>query len=162
MSTAAAPATCGDAMLVPLHVAHCEPGSEDTTSTPGAVTSGFICRDTGVGPLEEKLAISSGGPVSLSVDAATVIASGALPGEPTVPRPPSSNSLPAAMTGTTPAAAASSIALTTTSRCSWISGSPSERLMTFIPSRTAASMPAAISGALPSSPKFSVGMVSTL
>ena len=37
--------------------------------------------------------------------AATVIASGALPGEPTVPRPNSSRSLPAEITGTTPAAA---------------------------------------------------------
>ena len=37
--------------------------------------------------------------------AATVIASGAVPGEPTVPEPKSSRSLPAAITGTTPAAA---------------------------------------------------------
>ena len=132
------------------------------TFTPGAVTSGFIWSDTGVGPPEEKSAISSGGPESLSVDAATVIASCAEPGDPTEPRPSSPNSLPAAMTGTTPAAAAASIAFTTMSRCGWISGSPSDRLMTFMPSFTAASMPAAISGEFPSRPKFAVGIVSTL
>jgi minor extracellular serine protease Vpr len=43
-----------------------------------------------------------------------------------------------------------------------ISGSPSDRLTTSIPSLTAASIPAAISGAFPFSPKFSVGTVSTL
>ena len=43
-------------------------------STPGAVTSGFICSEIGVGPLDEKPAITSAGPASPSVDAATVIA----------------------------------------------------------------------------------------
>ena len=116
----------------------------------------------GVGPDEEKLATSSGGAPSPSVEAATVIASGAVPGDPTEPAPLLSYSLPAAITGTTPAAAAFSIALTTRSRAGWISGSPSDRLMTFIPSRTAASMPAAISGEFPSSPNPEVGIVSTL
>jgi hypothetical protein len=37
--------------------------------------------------------------------AATLIASGALPGEPTLPRPKSSRSFPAEITGITPAAA---------------------------------------------------------
>jgi len=40
--------------------------------------------------------------------------------------------------------------------------SPSDRLITSIPSRTAASIPAAISGELPSIPQHSVGIVSTL
>ena len=131
-------------------------------STPGAVTSGFICSDVGVGPLDEKPAITSAGPLSPSVDAATVIAFGALPGEPIEPLPASPNSLPAAITGTTPASAALSIAATTMSRVGSISGSPSERLITSMPSLTASSMPLAISGELPSRPKSVVGTVSTL
>src|SRR2546430_5375297 len=85
MSTAAAPATCGDAMLVPLQSCadHWFPGSDERMSTPGAVTSGFICSDVGVGPLDENPAIMSAGPESPSVEAATVIAAGAVPGEPT-------------------------------------------------------------------------------
>src|SRR5579864_9184002 len=59
MRTAAAPATCGDAMLVPLHADQLAAGIEERTFTPGAVTSGFISRETGVGPLEEKSAIRS-------------------------------------------------------------------------------------------------------
>ena len=151
-------------MLVPLQSCadHVFRGSDERMSTPGASTSGFIWSDTGVGPLEEKLAISSAGPSSPSVDAATVIASGAVPGEPTEPRPLDSKSLPAAITGTTPASAASSIAFTTMSRVGSTSGSPSERLMTLMPSATAASMPATISGEFPSRPNPSVGMVSTL
>ena len=35
-------------------------------STPGAVTSGFICSEIGVGPLDEKPAITSAGPLSPS------------------------------------------------------------------------------------------------
>ena len=46
------------------------------TSTPGAATSGFISSETGVGPADEKSAIAL-----RDVTAATVIASGALPGE---------------------------------------------------------------------------------
>ena len=48
--------------------------------TPGPDTSGFICSDTGVGPADEKSAI-----VSRELTAATVIASGALPGDETEP-----------------------------------------------------------------------------
>src|SRR5581483_1726385 len=59
MRTAAAPATCGDAMLVPLHDAQSVFGIDERTFTPGAVTSGFISSETGVGPLDEKSAISS-------------------------------------------------------------------------------------------------------
>ena len=105
--------------------------------------------------------MTSAGPRPLpSVDAATVIALSALPGELTEPAP--APSLPAATTGTTPASAALSSAETTMSRLGSISGSPSERLITSIPSFTAASIPATISGEFPSSPKPEVGMVRTL
>ena len=96
------------------------------------------------------------------VDAATVIAPDASPGEPIEPRPNSSKSFPAATTGTTPAAAAPFSACTTMSRDGSISGSPIERLMTFIPSATACSIAFAISGAFPSRPTPGVGMVSAL
>ena len=89
------------------------------------------------------------------------MAIGAEPGESIEPAPSTSKSLPAAITGTTPALAAASIACTTMSRDGVISGSPRERLMTFMPSRTACSMPATISGELPSRPKSLVGIVST-
>ena len=97
----------GDVMLVPLHADH-EPsraGTEERTLTPGAVTSGFICSEMGVGPPDEKLAIT----FDLEA-AAEVIARGAVPGEPTDPRPNPSKSFPAATAGTTPACAAPSIA----------------------------------------------------
>ncbi len=70
--------------------------------------------------------------------------------------------MPAAITGTTPAFAAPSSAATTMSREGSTSGSPSERLITSIPSATAASIAAAISAALPSRPKLGVGIVSAL
>ena len=92
-----------------------------------------------MGPPDEKSAI-----VSVTVVAATVIASGAFAGELIEPYPYWSNWLSAAITGTTPACAAASIAWTTKSRCGEISGSPIERLITFIPSATADSIAAAI------------------
>ena len=146
-------------MLVPLSRPQVPwlAGSDERTLTPGPDTSGFICSDTGVGPPDEKSAITS-----RDETAATVIASGALPGDDTEPLPKSVKSLPAAITGTTPAAAAPSIACTTMSRDGSTSGSPSERLITFIPSETAASIAAAISAALPSSPKLGVRIVSAL
>ena len=158
-SSATAPATCGVAMLVPLSWPHVwlEVGSDETTLTPGAVTSGFICSETGVGPADEKPAIAS-----VDVAAATVIASGAFPGEVTVPLPKLVKSFPAATTGTTPAAAAPSSARTTMSREGSTSGSPIERLITFIPSETAASIAAAISAAFPSRPSPGVGIVRAL
>ena len=70
-------------MLVPSSGPHGPPwpfGSDEVIATPGALTSGFSCSDTGVGPAEEKLAITSE-----VVTAATVIADGALPGELTEP-----------------------------------------------------------------------------
>jgi hypothetical protein len=62
----------------------------------------------------------------------------------------------------TPAAAASSSARTTMSRRGSTSGSPIERLITFIPSATAWSIALAISGEFPSRPKSPVGTVSAL
>ena len=49
--------------------------------------------------------VSAGAKTCVFETAATVIASGAVPGEPTEPSPKSSRSLPAEITGTTPAAA---------------------------------------------------------
>jgi hypothetical protein len=93
-------------------------------------------------------------------DAATVIAAGAVPGEPTVPRPKSSRSFPAAITGTTPAAAT----LLTTSSIASFAGSdsvpPPEKLITSIPSRTADSNAAAISGVFATFPS-GVGTLNT-
>jgi hypothetical protein len=135
-------------------------GVAERIDAPGATTSGLSLRDTGVGPADEKLAMAGDEP---DVVAPTVIAFAALPGEDSDPRPNSSKSLPAATTGTTPAAAAASSARATRSRDGSISGSPSERLMTSMPSATAASIAATISGALPLSPTFaSVGTVRAL
>ena len=78
--------------------------------------------------------------------AATEIASGALPGEPAVPRPKSSRSLPAAITGTTPASAVLRTASFIASFAGSVWGPPPEKLITFIPSATAASNACTISG----------------
>ncbi len=135
-------------------------GWEDRMEVPGATTSGFSRSEIGVGPAEEKLAMDGD---AVEVVAPTVIAAAALPGEPTEPRPKSSKSFPAATTGTTPAAAAASSASATISRDGSISGSPSDRLITSMPSATAASIAATISGAFPLSPSPDrVGTVSAL
>ena len=84
-------------------------------STPGAVTSGLSSRSMGVGPAEEKLAIWSAAPDRPLVEAATVIAFSAVPGDPIDPRPLSSNSLLAATATTTPASLAALSALATMS-----------------------------------------------
>ena len=75
-------------MLVPLKDAQSPSrrGTEDSTLTPGAVTSGFMRSEIGVGPPEENEAMN--GPLSLS--AAAVIARAELPGEETEPAPSSS------------------------------------------------------------------------
>ena len=101
LRSAAAPATCGEAMLVPLNAAQVpsRAGTDETTLTPGAVTSGLSWSEYGVGPIDEKPARMSGAWPRPVVDAAAVIASGALPGEPTEPLPAASPSLPAAMHG---------------------------------------------------------------
>jgi hypothetical protein len=69
-------------MLVPLRrpKVPSRAGSDERIETPGAATSGFIPSETGVGPADEKLAITL-----CESTAATVIASGALPGEETEP-----------------------------------------------------------------------------
>ena len=71
-------------MLVPLKHAQrpSRRGTDESTSSPGAVTSGFMRSDIGVGPPEEKDEMN--GPLSLS--AAAVIALAELPGEVTEPR----------------------------------------------------------------------------
>ena len=115
-----------------------------------------------MGPTDEKFAITSATTPRPVVDAAVVIASGASAGELTEPLPPLPPSLPAAMHGTTPAFAAPSIALTTMSRAGSISGSPSDRLITSMPSATAWSIAFAISGALPSRPQHALGTASAL
>jgi hypothetical protein len=87
----------------------------------------------------------NGGANTCSFDtAATEMASGAVPGEPAVPSPKSSRSFPAAITGTTPAAAT----LRTASTSGSVAGSdivpPPEKLITSMPSCTAASNAATI------------------
>ena len=137
-------------------------GTDERISDPGAATSGFIRSDTGVGPADENSETTSARPDCVVVTEPTVIAFAVVPGEPTEPPPKSSKSFPAEMTGTTPASAAASSAAVTMSRVGSVSGSPSERLSTSIPSATAASMPAAISGEFPLRPSPGVGIVSTL
>ena len=92
--------------------------------------------------------------------AATVIASGAVPGEPIVPMPNSSRSLPAEMTGTTPASTTLWITSTIASFAGSVSAPPPEKLITSIPSRTADSNAAAISGVLAICP-IGVGTLKT-
>ena len=87
MSSATAPATCGAAMLVPDSVVYWAPGAAERTLTPGALTSGFSCSESGVGPLEENEAMTSAGPMRDEVTAPTVIASRVEPGEESEPRP---------------------------------------------------------------------------
>src|SRR6185437_15646425 len=92
--------------------------------------------------------------------AATVIASGTLPGEPAVPRPKSSRSFPAAITGTTPASTVLCTVSYIASFAGSVCGPPPEKLMTFMPSVTADSNAATISGVSASCPS-GVGTVKT-
>ena len=77
--------------------------------------------------------------------AATLIASGAVLGDPTVPRPKKSRSFPAEMTGTTPARTTLATASISASDAGSDSGPPPEKLITSMPSATAASNAAMIS-----------------
>ena len=132
-------------------------------ATPGALTSGLRRSESGVGPDAAEVGEAAGAVESGIVTAATVIASADEPGDESEPWPNSSKSFPAATTGMTPARAAPSSASATRSRDGSISGSPIERLITSIPSATAASIAATISAALPSSPTpVSVGTESAL
>ena len=92
--------------------------------------------------------------------AATVIASGADPGEPTVPMPNWSRSFPAEMTGTTPAAVTLRMTSIMASLAGSVSAPPPEKLITSMPSRTANSNAAAISGVLAMCP-IGVGTLNT-
>ncbi len=80
--------------------------------------------------------------------AATLIESGAVEGEPTVPSPKSSRSLPAEITGTAPALTTLVTTWTIGSRAGSDCGPPPEKLTTSIPSAIAASNAAMISGVL--------------
>ena len=81
--------------------------------------------------------------------APTLIASGAVEGEPLVPSPKKSRSFPAEMTGTTPARTTFVIVAIIASVRGSAWGPPPEKLMTSIPSVTAASKAATISGVVP-------------
>ena len=78
--------------------------------------------------------------------APTLIASGAVAGEPAVPSPKKSRSFPAEMTGTTPARTTFATASMRMSVRGSACGPPPEKLMMSIPSFTAASNAATISG----------------
>jgi hypothetical protein len=107
-----------------------------------------------LGPWLNGIAVTPAGAVTVSVGektcafetAATLIASGAVPGAPTLPRPKSSRSFPAEMTGTTPAAATLRTASTSASFAGSSIGPPPEKLITSIPSATASSKAATICG----------------
>src|SRR5581483_3391895 len=103
----------------------------------------------GIGPRPETaglVTVSAGAKTWLFETAATLIASGAVPGEPTLPSPKSSRSLPAAITGRTPAATVLATVGIIASFTGSVWGPPPEKLMTFIPSATADSKAATSSG----------------
>jgi hypothetical protein len=127
-----------------------ENGVDERIATPGATRSGFIRSDSGDGAIEENDAIAV--LVRSAAAAPTAIARAALPGELIEPSPSSAPEFPAEATGTTPAAAAAFSASARTSRLGSISCSPRDKLITSMPSATAASTARAISGALPLRP----------
>ena len=90
--------------------------------------------------------VSDGPKTCAFATAPTLIASGAVAGEPAVPRPKKSRSFPAEMTGTTPARTTFATASMRMSVRGSACGPPPEKLMTSMPSRTAASNAATISG----------------
>jgi hypothetical protein len=104
--------------------------------------------------------VKAGAKTCVLETAPTAIPSGAVAGEPAEPPPKSSRSLPAATTGTTPAAARSCTALTSASLAGSISGPPPEKLTTSMPSFTAASNAPTISGVSATWP-IGVGTVKT-
>ncbi len=83
------------------------------------------------------------------VVAPTAIASGAVAGEPAVPRPKKSLSFPAETIGTTPARTTLATVSINASVRGSACGPPPEKLITSIPSRTASSNAATISGVVP-------------
>ena len=103
---------------------------------------------------------SAGANTCVLETAATEIASGAVPGEPTEPAPKSSRTLPAAITCTMPAATTECTAATSASFAGSTSAPPPEKLITSMPSFTAASNAATISGVFATCP-IGVGTVKT-
>ena len=136
------PAICGDAMLVPLSGPNGPPwpGSDEMNPTPGAATSGFICSETGVGPADEKL-----GDRRRRADGRNGDRAGCVARRADRARAELAEVVAGGDHGHDTGRAAPSIAETTMSRVGSTSGSPSERLITSIPSETAASIAAAIS-----------------
>ncbi len=103
--------------------------------------------ENGIGPTPPGATTVIAGPKTCAfATAPTLIASGAVAGEPAVPSPKKSRSLPAEMTGTTPARTMFVTAGMRTSVRGSACGPPPEKLMMSIPSRTAASNAATISG----------------
>src|SRR5207344_3331283 len=86
---ATAPATWGEAMLVPSYEAQ-PPGTDERMSTPGAETPGLRRSENAAGPTEEKSARTLFGGVPVVSTAATAIARRALAGDETEPAPISS------------------------------------------------------------------------
>src|SRR3954447_21623548 len=113
---------------------------------PGSFAPPALCSGTAPrlgGPFTTE---SAGAKTWLFDVAATEIASGAVPGEPVVPSPKSSRSLPAAITGTTPDSETLCTVSYIASFAGSVCGPPPEKLMTFIPSATADSKACTISG----------------
>ena len=144
--------------IVPTSTSWMSDDAHASGMPPGAGTNG-ICPRPGA-----EVTVSARPNTCWFDTAATLIASGAVLGEPTEPRPKRSRSLPAEMTGTTPARATFAITSTIASEAGSPCGPPPEKLMTSIPSVTAASNAAAISGVFAeqqSSGKIGLGRLNT-
>src|SRR2546430_17721693 len=133
-----------------------EDGIRDLTVTGVQTCALPICVSGALGVVTE----SAGAKMGLFVTAATVIAAGAVPGDATLPRPKSSRSFPAAITGTTPAAAVLRAISIVASGAGSDSGPPPAQLITFMPAATADSNAATISGVFTTFP-IGVGTVKT-
>ena len=134
----------------------CEP-HDPGAAIPSAPMNGIPWRMSGA---PGAVTSSAGEKTCVFETAATEIASGAVPGDPAEPVPKSSRSLPAAITGTTPAAATLWIASISASFAGSTCGPPPEKLITSMPSATAASNAAMISGVFATWP-IGVGTVNT-
>ena len=124
---------------------------------PPALAIAMLLRSAGA-PAERTE--STGAKTWVFETAATVIASGADPGDPTEPMPNWSRSFPAEITGTTPAAVTLRMTSIIASLAGSVSAPPPEKLITSMPSRTANSKAAAISGVLATWP-IGVGTLKT-
>ncbi len=138
LSNAAAPATCGVAMDVPLN-ATCSPfvpAAAATMPTPGAVTSGLRPLSPMRGPLLEKYASESSRSTAPTDSAASAVL-----GELTVPVPPA---LPAAMTNNVPYWAVRSLTACSSGSISSVSPPPRLMLTIWAPCSAAQRMPSRI------------------